>query len=58
MHLSWSHPMPFDSIPPNSYYSLEKSSPSTPPTSAVWNHVRNLPVDSTFTIESLGICAD
>ena len=58
MYLSWNHPMPFDSIPPNSYYSLEKSSPSTPPTSAVWNHVRNLPVDSTFTIESLGLCAD
>ena len=58
MYLSWNHPMPFDSIPPNSYYSLEKSSPSTPPTSAVWNQVRNLPVDSTFTIESLGLCAD
>ena len=58
MYLSWNHPMPLDSIPPNSYYSLEKSSPTTPPTSAVWNHVRNLPVDSTFTVESLGICAD
>ena len=58
VYLNWNHPMHSDSLPANSYYVLEKSYPTNPPTNAVWNHVKNLSKDSTSTIESIDVCAE
>ena len=41
--LSWNHPVAVNTLPLNSQYIIESSSPSNPPTSAVWNQVVSLP---------------
>ena len=55
--LSWNHPVPINNIPSNSQYFIEKSSPVNPPTSAIWNPVISLPIDSTNYIDNISVCS-
>ena len=55
--LSWNHPFNMTNLPLGSQYVVEKSSPVNPPTSAVWNPVVNLPIDSTSYIDDINICS-
>ena len=55
--LSWNHPVQINNIPVNSQYVIEKSSPVTPPTSAIWSPVISLPIDSTNYIDNISVCS-
>ena len=55
--LSWNHPVPVNTLPLNSQYIIENSSPSNPPTSAVWNQVDSLPTDSLNYTHNISICS-
>ena len=55
--LSWNHPVAVNTLPLNSQYIIENSSPSNPPTSAVWNQVVSLPTDSLNYTHNISICS-
>ena len=55
--LSWNHPVAVNTLPSNSQYIIENSSPSNPPTSAVWNQVVSLPIDSLNYTDNISICS-
>jgi gliding motility-associated-like protein len=55
--LSWNHPVSINTLPLNSQYIIENSSPSNPPTSAVWNQVVSLPIDSLNYTDNISICS-
>ena len=55
--LSWNHPVSVNSLPSNSQYIIENSSPSNPPTSAIWNQVATLPIDSLNFTHNISICS-
>ena len=55
--LSWNHPVQINDIPSNSQYIIENSSPVNPPTSAIWNPVISLPLDSTNYIDNISVCS-
>ena len=55
--LSWNPPVPVNTLPLNSQYIIENSSPSNPPTSAVWNQVDSLPTDSLNYTHNISICS-
>ena len=55
--LSWNHPIPVNFIPSNSQYIIENSSPSNPPTSAIWNQVVTLPIDSLNYTDNISVCS-
>ena len=55
--LSWNHPVAVNTLPLNSQYIIESSSPSNPPTSAVWNQVVSLPIDSLNYTDNISVCS-
>ena len=55
--LSWNHPLSVNSLSSNSQYIIESSSPSNPPTSAIWNQVVSLPIDSLSYIDNISVCS-
>ena len=55
--LSWNHPLSVNSLSSNSQYIVESSSPSNPPTSAIWNQVVSLPIDSLSYIDNISVCS-